>query len=59
MMASFCFMPWEYAEIGLRQVVGQLEQIGVFMDAPRGRSSALTPKISAMKFRYLMPVMNS
>ena len=38
---------------GLSQVVGQLEQVGVFAYAVAVGRSHCTPKMSAMKLRYL------
>ena len=58
MMASFCFMPCEYALIGCaRSPVSSNASAYGSMRAQR--SAAGMPKTSAMKFRYWMPLMKS
>ena len=57
-IASFCFMPWEYAEMGCaRSSVSP--NISAYLCMRSRRSSAPTPKISAIKFRYFIPVIYS
>ena len=58
MIASFCFMPCEYAAMGCaRSLVRSNESPSRRMRS--ARTSAGMQKMSAMKFRYRMPVMKS
>ena len=57
-IASFCFMPWEYAAIGFaRSAVSA--NISAYFAIRASRSAFDTPKMSAMKFRYFSPVIKS
>ena len=58
MMASFCFIPCEYAEIGWARSPVRSNRSAYF-SIRASRSVFDTPKISATKFRYLTPERNS
>ena len=53
--ASFCFMPWEKEPMESPRLMVRPKS-SPYSRTRASRASALTPKTSAMKFRYCMPV---
>ena len=58
MMASFCFIPWEYSDISCPRL-SFISNASAYLSISSPLTSSGTPNISAIKFKYPIPVMKS